>query len=61
MAPRDQLMLLIEAYADAKSTDNAYLQGLMAKQVSSFLQNHDIVSPVEVPEEIKKQALESLF
>lgn len=61
MTPREQLMLLIEAYADAKSTDNAYLQGLMAKQVSAFLQNHDIVSPVEVPEEIKQQALESLF
>ncbi len=61
MTPRDQLMLLIEAYADAKATDNAYLQGLMAKQVSGFLQTHDIVSPVSVPPEVERQISDSLF
>lgn len=61
MTPREQLMLLIEAYADAKTTDNAYLQGLMAKQVSGFLQTHDIVSPVELPKEIEEQLASSLF
>ena len=54
-------MLLIEAYADAKATDNAYLQGVMAKQVSGFLQAHDIVSPVAVPPEIERQITDSLF
>ena len=61
MTLRDQLMLLIEAYADAKATDNAYLQGLMAKQVSGFLQTHDIVSPVSVPIEIQQQINNSVF
>ncbi len=61
MTSRDQLMLLIEASADAKATDNAYLQGLMAKQVSAFLQSHDIVSPVSVPQEVQDQVLGSLF
>jgi len=61
MTPRDQLMLLIEAYADAKATDNAYLQGLMAKQVSAFLQRHDIITPVEVPKEIRDQVEDQLF
>ena len=61
MTPREQLMLLIEAYADAKTTDNAYLQGFMAKQVSGFLQTHDIVSPVELPKEIEEQLASSLF
>lgn len=61
MTPRDQLMLLIEAYADAKTTDNTYLQGLMAKQVSSFLQRHDIIAPVEVPRELQQQVDEMLF
>ena len=55
MTPRDQLMLLIEAYADAKTTDNTYLQGLMAKQVSSFLSRHDIIAPVELPPEMRQQ------
>ena len=54
-------MLLIEAYADAKTTDNTYLQGLMAKQVSSFLQRHDIIAPVEVPRELQQQVDEMLF
>ena len=54
MTPREQLMLLIEAYADARATDNTYLQGLMAKQVSAFLQTHDIIAPVKLPEELEK-------
>ncbi len=55
MTPRQELMELIEAYATAKGTDNHKLQSLAAHALASWVQSHDIIAPVEVPEAIKQQ------
>jgi hypothetical protein len=55
MTPRQQLMELIEAYATAKGTDNLKLQALAAQALAGWIQAHDIIAPVEVPEAIKQQ------
>ena len=55
MAPRQELMELIEAYADAKVSTNLKLMELAARAVAIWIAQHDIIAPVEVPEEVKKQ------
>ncbi|WP_186525296.1 hypothetical protein [Synechococcus sp. SYN20] len=57
MAPREELIELVEAYAAAKKTDNKLLIGMASKALGAFLKSVDIVKPVDVPEEIK-QAVE---
>ena len=52
MAPREELLELIEAYADAKVSSNRKLQTLAAAALASWLKGHDIVTPVDVPEEL---------
>ena len=52
MAPREQLLELIEAYADAKVSENRKLQLLAAGALAEWLKRHDIVAPVDVPEEL---------
>ena len=48
-------MELIEAYADAKVSTNLKLMELAARAVAIWIAQHDIIAPVEVPEEVKKQ------
>ena len=55
MAPREQLLELIECYADAKVSENFKLQQLAATALAEWLKRHDIVVPVEVPEAVKQQ------
>lgn len=55
MSPREELIELIEAYAQATKTDNKLLKGLASKHLGTFLQSVDIVKPIAVPEEIQKQ------
>lgn len=55
MAPRAELLELIDAYADAKVSENRKLQQLAVAALSEWLKAHDIVSPVEVPDAIKEQ------
>lgn len=52
MAPRDELLELIEAYADAKVSENRKLQQLAVTALSEWLKRHDIVAPVDVPAEL---------
>ena len=52
MSPREELLELIEAYADAKVSGNARLRGMAAGALASWIKTHDIVSPVDVPEEL---------
>ena len=52
MSPREELLELIEAYADATVSGNARLRGMAASALASWIKTHDIVSPVDVPEEL---------
>ena len=56
MSTRQELLELIEAYADAKVSANAKLQQLAAAALADWIKTHDIVSPVDVPQELIDQA-----
>lgn len=58
MTPRDELLDLIEAYADAKVSGNRRLRQLITTELSLWLQKHDVVSSVAVPDEIKEQVVD---
>jgi len=53
MAPRDELVQLIEAYADAKVSGNQILRNMIGERLGQWLSKHDIVAPVAVPAEVK--------
>ena len=55
MSTRQELLELIEAYADAKVSANAKLQQLAAVALGDWIKAHDIVSPVDVPQEVLDQ------
>lgn len=50
---KNNLIQLIEAYADSKSTSNQLLQSIMVEKLNSFLESIDVVKvqSVEVTEE----------
>ena len=50
---REELVELIEAYAAAQVSGNARLKILMVEELKKWLAEHDIVGPVDVPEEVK--------
>lgn len=57
MKPRQELVELIDAYAAAQVSGNAKLSKLASAALSEWLSRHDIVAPVNVPEELKDQIL----
>ena len=57
MTPRAQLLELIEAYADAKVSGNAKLQELSARELAGWIERHDIVAPVSIPQELLPEHL----
>lgn len=56
--PRNELLLRIETYADAKASGSQLLHQLAEKHLMAWLSEVDIVSTVEVPDELKKQVAE---
>ena len=54
MGPKEKLVELIEAYAAAQVSKNEKLQMMMTLELKKWLSEHDVVAPVEVPEEVKQ-------
>ena len=52
MSFRDELIELIEAYAVAQASGNAHLKKVMVEELKEWLSVHEIVGPVDVPEEV---------
>lgn len=52
MSFREELIELIEAYAVAQSSGSRKLQSMMVEELKSWLDVHDIVGPVDVPDEV---------
>lgn len=57
MAPREELLELIEAYADAKVSGNQRLRKMATTALASWISHHDIVTPMDVPEELVPEHL----
>ena len=54
MGPKEKLVELIEAYAAAQVSRNEKLQMMMTLELKQWLNDHDVIAPVEVPEEIEE-------
>ena len=52
MSYRAELIELIEAYAVAQSSGNNKLKQMMVDELKKWLETHDIVGPVDVPEAV---------
>jgi hypothetical protein len=52
MSFRDELIRLIEAYAVAQASGNDHLKKLMVEELKEWLSVHDIIGPVDVPDEV---------
>ena len=53
--PKEELLALIETYGDAKGTHNVILCELVTKLLSRWLNEHDVIAPLEVPEELREK------
>ncbi|ACY75778.1 predicted protein [Cyanophage PSS2] len=53
--PKEELTALIEAYGEAKGTRNVILCELVTKLLSRWLNEHDVIAPIVVPEELREK------